>query len=155
MNFLERRGGLNVIGSISLPKNTKCPTLKPTRRKRGTYFRLMDGFQTHHKTNISQHILGEVPSKTEIKKAISRMASNKAPGKSGLNMDMIKCLPPKAMSLYVEIIQEFWKKDNIDFDSWYITVLNLLYEERVDRIHRRISTWTSSWTSRGRHEWFS
>ena len=83
------------------------------------------------------------------------MAGNKAPGKSGLTMDMIKCLPPKAMSLYVEIIQEFWKKDNIDFDSWYITVLNLLYEERVDRIHRRISTWNSSWTSRGRHEWFS
>jgi hypothetical protein len=87
-------------------------------------FSVLDEIPNH----ITQHILGEVPSKTEIKKAISKMASNKAPGKSGLTTDMIKCLPPKAMNLYVEIIQEFWKKDVIDFDSWYITVLHLLYK---------------------------
>jgi hypothetical protein len=60
------------------------------------------------------------------------MAGNKAPGKSGLTMDMIKCLPPKAMNLYVEIIQEFWKNDDIEFESWRITVLNLLYKGKGD-----------------------
>jgi hypothetical protein len=73
-----------------------------------------------------QHKLGDVPTKTEIKKAISKMANNKAPGKSGLTTDMIKNLPPKAQDLYVELIQEFWRDDNIDFNSWHVTILNTL-----------------------------
>jgi len=91
-------------------------------------FSVVDEIPNH----ISQQVLGKVPSKTEIKKAISKMASNKAPGKSGLTTDMIKCLPPRAMNLYVEFIQEFWKRDDIDFYSWHVTVLNLLYKGKGD-----------------------
>ncbi len=43
-----------------------------------------------------QQKLGVTPSKKEIKKAISKMANNKAPGKSGLTTDMIKSLPPQS-----------------------------------------------------------
>ena len=44
---------------------------------------------------------------------------------------MIKNLPPKALNFYIEIIQEFWKNDNIDFDSWHATILNMLYKSKV------------------------
>ncbi len=60
------------------------------------------------------------------------MANNKAPGKSGLTTDMIKNLPPKAFYLYVEFIQEFWRDDSTDFDSWHVTILNILYKGKGD-----------------------
>jgi hypothetical protein len=52
----------------------------------------------------TQHKLGETPSKAEIKRAISSMANDKAPGKTGLTTDKIKNLPPKALDFYVELI---------------------------------------------------
>jgi hypothetical protein len=47
-------------------------------------------------------------------------------------MDMTKNLPPKAINFYIEIIQEFWPNDIIDFESWHVTTLNLLYEGKDD-----------------------
>ncbi len=79
-----------------------------------------------------QHELGKVPSKAEIRRAISKMANNKAPGKSGLTTDMIKNLPAKAFNLYVEFIQEFWRDNRMDLDSWHVTVLNTLYKGKGD-----------------------
>jgi hypothetical protein len=74
-----------------------------------------------------QHKLGDTPSAAEIRKAISKMENNKAPGKSGLTTDMIKNLPPKAHDLYVELIQEFWRDESVDFNSWHTTILNTEY----------------------------
>jgi hypothetical protein len=60
------------------------------------------------------------------------MANNKAPGKTGLTTNMIKNLPPNAFNFYVEIIQEFWKNDDIDFQSWHVIILNMLYKGKGD-----------------------
>jgi hypothetical protein len=60
------------------------------------------------------------------------MANDKARGKSGLTTDMIKNLPPKVFDLYVEFIQEFWRDDSTDFDSWHVTILNMLYKGKDD-----------------------
>ncbi len=75
-----------------------------------------------------QYKLGDISSKAEIKRAASKMANIKAPGKSGLTTNMIKNLPPKALDFYVELIQEFWRDDVIDFDSWHMTIMNILYK---------------------------
>jgi hypothetical protein len=40
---------------------------------------------------------------------------------------MIKNLPPN-----VELIQEFWRDEKIDFDSWHATILNMLYKGKGD-----------------------
>lgn len=85
-------------------------------------FSVVDAILNH----VTKHLLGKVPTKSKIKKAISRMASNKAPGKTGLSTNMIKNLPTKALNFYIGIIQEVWKNKDIDFDSWHITTLNLL-----------------------------
>jgi hypothetical protein len=52
----------------------------------------------------------EVPSWTEIRKAIQKLANDNSPGKSGLTTDMLKSLPPKAFQLYANFIQEY-KRD--------------------------------------------
>jgi hypothetical protein len=53
MNFSERKGGLNINGSISLPKNVNCPTIKPTQKKLGMRFSgngwLSDASQNKHR----------------------------------------------------------------------------------------------------------
>ena len=79
-----------------------------------------------------QHDLGEAPTANEIKSAIASMAYEKAPGQSGLTTDMIKNLPPKAFNHYVKIIQDFWINSEIDYDSWHVTVLNVLYKGKGD-----------------------
>jgi hypothetical protein len=40
---------------------------------------------------------GETPTMKEIKEAISKMKNNKAPGGTGLSMDMLKNLPNNAL----------------------------------------------------------
>jgi hypothetical protein len=60
------------------------------------------------------------------------MANNKVPGKSELTTDMIKNLPPKALYFSIEIIQESWRDDKVDFDSWHVTILNMLYKVQGD-----------------------
>ena len=56
------------------------------------------------------------------------MAFDKAPGQSGLMTDMIKNLPEQARNLYVEVIQNFWQDNNIDFMSWNTTILRMIYK---------------------------
>lgn len=63
-----------------------------------------------------QHHMGNVSTRTEIKKAVWRMANDKAPEKSGLTTDMLKNLPPKAFQLYVNFIQKYWENQDIDYD---------------------------------------
>ncbi len=58
--------------------------------------------------------LGEAPTHAEVISAIKSMACDKAPGQSKLTTDMIKNLPPSALDLYTEIIQEFWKNERVD-----------------------------------------
>jgi hypothetical protein len=45
---------------------------------------------------------------------------------------MIKNLPPKALDFYVELIQEFWRDDKMDFGLWHVTILNMLYKGKGD-----------------------
>ncbi len=76
--------------------------------------------------------MGDVRSWFEIKKAIQRMANTKAPGKSGLTTDMLKNLPPKGFQLYVDLIQDYWKNQDIDYDTWHITTLSNIYKGKGD-----------------------
>jgi hypothetical protein len=76
--------------------------------------------------------LGETPTASEVKNAISSMAYEKAPGQSGLTTDMIKNLPPQAFNYYVELIQNFWTNPDTDFDAWHVTILNVLYKGKGD-----------------------
>ncbi len=72
--------------------------------------------------------MGTVPTWTEVKKAVQRMANDKAPGKSGVTTDMLKNLPPTAFQLYVELIQEYWKNQDIDYDRWPMTIVSNIYK---------------------------
>jgi hypothetical protein len=72
------------------------------------------------------------------------MANDKAPGKSGLTTDMLKHLQPKALQLYVDLIQEYWRNPDINYDTWNIIHLAILIKGKV--IHRtQITTETSAW----------
>jgi hypothetical protein len=72
--------------------------------------------------------LGEAPTHAEVISVIKSMAHDKAPGQSKL----IKNLPPSALELYTEIIQEFWKNKRVDLNSWYTTILNTIYKGKGD-----------------------
>jgi hypothetical protein len=71
------------------------------------------------------------------------MAHDKTPGQSKLTTDMIKSLPPSATNLYIEIIQEFWRNEEVDLNSWHTTILNSIYKSKGDpqdpNNHRGIS----------------
>jgi hypothetical protein len=56
------------------------------------------------------------------------MTNDKAPGDSGMTTNMMKTLPPKALLFYSELICEFWKNDEINFDSWHSTLLTTIYK---------------------------
>ncbi len=71
--------------------------------------------------------LDAVPTRDEITRAIKSMTYDKAPGQSKLTTDMIKNLPPSATNFYIEIIQEFWKNEEVDLKSWHTTILNTIY----------------------------
>ena len=60
------------------------------------------------------------------------MAYGKAPSESGLTTDMIKNLPTQAFNYYVSLIQKFCNEPDTDFDSWYVTILNVLYKGKGD-----------------------
>jgi hypothetical protein len=60
------------------------------------------------------------------------MANDKAQGQTGLTTDMIKNLPPQAKDFYVELIQEFWKNKEVDFESWHAITLNMIYKGKGD-----------------------
>jgi hypothetical protein len=61
------------------------------------------------------------------------MACDKAPGhQSGISTEMIKNLPPQAINLYLDFIQEFWPDKDIDFSLWHTAVLNTLYKGKGD-----------------------
>ncbi len=60
------------------------------------------------------------------------MANDKAPGKSGITTDMLKNLPPTAFQLYVELIQEYWKNQDVDYDRWHMTILSNIYKGKGD-----------------------
>jgi hypothetical protein len=36
------------------------------------------------------------------------------------------------LDFYVELIQEFWRDEKIDFDLWHATILNMLYKGKGD-----------------------
>jgi hypothetical protein len=78
---------------------------------------------------IYEH-LGKSPTYKEIKRAIKNMTNDKAPGDSGITTDMVKNLPPKALLFYSELICEFWKNDEIDFDSWHTTLFTTIYKRK-------------------------
>jgi hypothetical protein len=86
--------------------------------------------------NLPQHNIkheyGETPTAQEIKSAINSMEYDKSPGQSGLSMDMIKNLPPRAFNYYVKLIQDFWQNPSTDFSSWHITLLKVLYKGKGD-----------------------
>jgi hypothetical protein len=85
---------------------------------------VLDGIQQRKAANH----LGKTASTKEAKSAIDTMAFDKAPGQSGLMTDMIKNLPEQARNLYVEVIQNFWQDNNIDFMSWNTTILRMIYK---------------------------
>jgi hypothetical protein len=73
------------------------------------------------------HSLGTIPNKKEIRKAITGMKSDKAPGISQLTTDMLKNLLNDALDFIIETIQEFWNQDT-NFTAWHVTKLNILYK---------------------------
>jgi hypothetical protein len=60
------------------------------------------------------------------------MKNNKAPGGTGLSMDMLKNLPTDALNFLCKSIQEFWTNHNTDFDTCHVTSLNILYKGKGD-----------------------
>ncbi len=90
------------------------------------------------------HELDASPIQDEITRAIKIMANDKDPGESKLMTDMIKNLPPSAINFYIEIIQEFWKNEEVDLNSWHTTILLLtIYKGKGDpqdlKNHHRIA----------------
>jgi hypothetical protein len=79
-----------------------------------------------------KHEYGTLPNANEIKNAIKSMPYDKSPGQSGLSTDMIKNLPPRALNYYVKLIQQFWQDPDIDFSSWHVILLKVLYKGKGD-----------------------
>ena len=73
-----------------------------------------------------------MPTHAEVQSAVNSVEYDKSPGESGLSTDMIKSLPPCALNYYVKLIQDFWNDPNIDFSSWHITLLKVLYKGKGD-----------------------
>jgi hypothetical protein len=46
--------------------------------------------------------------------------------------DMMKNLPEQALNLYVEIVQNFWQDENINFAGQHITILQIIYKGKED-----------------------
>ena len=72
--------------------------------------------------------LGKAPTKNEIIVSINCMKNNKARGISGLTIDMLKGVPPKGQDLFMELIQDFWSKKDINYELWHMTILSNLYK---------------------------
>jgi hypothetical protein len=79
-----------------------------------------------------KHEYGTLPTANEIINAIKSMPYDKSPGQSGLSTDMIKNLPPRALNYYVKLIQQFWQDPDIDFSSWHVILLKVLYKGKGD-----------------------
>ena len=73
-----------------------------------------------------------IPNTQEIMSAVQGMKNNKAPGITGVTMDMIKNLPQEGTELLVSLIQEFWSNLEVDFDHWHRTKLSNLYKGKGD-----------------------
>ena len=91
--------------------------------------------------NLPQHEIREAPAAAEFKSAISSMAYEKAPSQSGLTTDMIKNLPPQAFNYHVDLIQKFRSDTETAFDSWRVTILNVLYKGKGDPQNPNYSRW--------------
>jgi len=77
--------------------------------------------------------LGKAPTKDEIIVSVNSMKNNKAPGISVLTTNMLKSLPPEGLDLFMEVIQDFWSKKDINYESWHMTKLSNLYKENGDQ----------------------
>lgn len=53
---------------------------------------------------------------------------------------MIKNLPPNMLDFYVELIQEFWRDEKIDFDSWQAKVSSIIIANRLLQRLKQIRT---------------
>ncbi len=45
---------------------------------------------------------------------------------------MLKNLPQKAFQQYIDLIQNYWKDQDVDYGTWHITILSNVYERKGD-----------------------
>jgi hypothetical protein len=67
-----------------------------------------------------------MPTYDEVRKTISKMASEKAPSTSGTTTDMLKNLLQEAKHLLTKLIQQYWTEPNCDFETWHTNILSLI-----------------------------
>jgi hypothetical protein len=72
--------------------------------------------------------LGEIPTKKEIKTAINKSKTNKAPGFSGVTTDMLKNMPEEGLDIITHLIQTYWTNAECDYDSWHKQNIRSLYK---------------------------
>jgi len=72
--------------------------------------------------------LNFAPTIKEVKFALKKMKNNKAPGISGITMNMLKNLPEESYTILTSFIQQFWDDNNCNFDQWHKSKLALLYK---------------------------
>jgi hypothetical protein len=75
---------------------------------------------------------GETPEKDEIKSVIKKITYGKAPGATSLSTNMVKSLHDDATDFLTKIIQEFWRNQDTNFDSWHVTSPSILYKRKGD-----------------------
>jgi len=86
--------------------------------------------------NIDQHktlhSLGNVPTIKDMTAAISQMANNKAPGKSGIPAEALKALPPPALQVLHQLLCRFWRGEEYVYTEWQTALLRVLYKGKGD-----------------------
>jgi len=56
------------------------------------------------------------------------MKTNKAPGDTGVTIDMLKNLPEEGYELLTKVIQDFWINPDCNVNSWHVQKLTTLYK---------------------------
>lgn len=72
------------------------------------------------------------PSQKDVTTAIKNMASEKAPGKSGVMTNMLKNLPRNGHNLLKSVIQIYWQDNSCDYVSLHTDILSFLYKGKGD-----------------------
>jgi hypothetical protein len=73
--------------------------------------------------------LGHTPTRDEILQALKKMKNNKAPGESGVSAEALKALSNGSQNVLIDLIQNFWNNEDLNYDEWNTAVLKLLHKK--------------------------
>jgi hypothetical protein len=73
--------------------------------------------------------LGHTPTRDEILQALKKMKNNKAPGESGVSAEALKALSNGGQNVLIDLIQNFWNNQDLNYDEWNTAVLKLLHKK--------------------------